>query len=289
MINKWFIYSFLLLTTLLACEKEEIVRIENNSAPIDNTIENSTVENYINKTYIMLVGRDPIESELNAAKKILLSENLSSQNRIDFVNQLLGTLAFYKNEYKVTKEILLTGVDSVEIQKKINQQNNQKDKTTDPDKIALYQKRIDQFESLFTIPQELTDGTIDVAEMDRRCIDNQEYDQQNAGAENYVVSLFQNFLGRYPTSNELSECINMYNGKLALFFFQTGQNKQDLITIFLNSNEYSEGRVRLLFARLLYREPTNEELLSEGVQFQNTKDFEALYRTLLIKDEFIGL
>lgn len=289
MINKWFIYSFLFLATTTSCEKDNIVLIENNSAPVDNTIENSTVENYINKTYIMLVGREPLQSELDSAKQTLLADQLSTQNRTDFVSTLLGTLSFYKNEYKVTKDLLLSGVDSIDIQKKINTQNNQLDKTTDPDKIALYQKRIDQFESLFTIPYDLTDGSIDVTEMDRRCIDNQEYDQQNAGAENYVVSLFQNFLGRYPTSNELSECINMYNGKLALFFFETGGNKEDLIRIFLNSSEYFEGRVRLLYARLLYREPTNIELSTATLNFQTTKDFEALYTSILIKDEFVGL
>lgn len=286
---KRFLYILFVFTVLSSCKKDNTILIENNAPPIDNTIENSTIDNYINKTFIMLVGREPIESEKSASRQILMADDLSEQNRKDFVNQLLGSYAFYKNEYKITRELLLNGADSIAIQKKINTQQNQIDKTTDADKIAGYQKRIDQFELMFTVAQELTDDSIDVPEMDRRCIDNQEYEQQNAGAENYVVSLFQNFLGRYPTSSELSECINMYNGKLGVLFFKNGGSKDELISIFLTSSEYFEGRVRLLYSRLLYREPNNLELSQATTDFQNDKNYEALYTSILIKDEFIGL
>ncbi len=109
------------------------------------------------------------------------------------------------------------------------------------------------------------------------------------GSLNFVVSLYQNFLRRYPTENELNNGIVMVDGDFAIVFQQSGNSKSDFINIFFASNDYFEGQVRDLYLRYLFREPTSSESATLTIQYKNSKDYKALQRTILATNEFIGI
>ena len=84
-------------------------------------------------------------------------------------------------------------------------------------------------------------------------VDNLIYDEINMGAENYVVSLFQNFLLRYPTAVELESGVAIFGGVPGILFTSSAKNKDELINVFFDYAEYYEGQVRINYLRFLYR------------------------------------
>ena len=50
------LYLFVILT--ISCTKVEEVFVDGNTHPIDPTIENMIIENYVNKLYISTIGRE---------------------------------------------------------------------------------------------------------------------------------------------------------------------------------------------------------------------------------------
>ena len=56
-----FLFSILIISS---CTKIEDVIVGDNTLPLDNTIDNTIIETYINKLYISTIGREPTENEL---------------------------------------------------------------------------------------------------------------------------------------------------------------------------------------------------------------------------------
>ena len=136
---------------------------------------------------------------------------------------------------------------------------------------------------------ELISGTISFNDVHKRCVFNPFYDQINMGTENFVVSMFQNFFYRYPTTSELLTSSDMVNGNQEILFFKIGQSKEDFINYFLESDEYHEGQIRLAFLRFIFREPTNIEATSMAGLYKADLDHKAMQKRILISGEYVGL
>jgi hypothetical protein len=153
----------------------------------------------------------------------------------------------------------------------------------------VLQNEIDRLIEMQNIPADLASDAINTIELHRRCVNNYFYDQLNMGSLNFVVSVFQNFLYRYPTVNELDEGIKMVDGQSAILFLQAGTTKDDFLNIFFNSDDYFEGQVRNLYLRYLFREPSSAEMSIEATQYKQDKDYIKLQKSILSEDEYIGI
>ncbi|MBK7849826.1 MAG: hypothetical protein IPJ66_01475 [Bacteroidetes bacterium] len=71
----------LCVLALASCKKEALVTVDNNIPPEDYTIEPVVVENYINRTYILTLGREPDETEFSTARQALLNSGVDSASR----------------------------------------------------------------------------------------------------------------------------------------------------------------------------------------------------------------
>ena len=114
------------------------------------------------------------------------------------------------------------------------------------------------------------------------------------GTENFVVSMFQNYFSRYPSSSELTNSKQMidYDPNATtspVVFLQLGSSKNDFINIFFNYREFYEGMVRIQYSRFLFREPLTEEMASLTSSFKNSRDFKALQSYILSSDEYAGI
>src|SRR3954468_8583445 len=89
-----FALLFFMFVLASSCHKDKEIVIGNNTAPPDGTIPNVVKENYVNKSYISVLGRKPTSSELSAGIAILNQHNLSVADR----NQLLDAI-FLKPGY----------------------------------------------------------------------------------------------------------------------------------------------------------------------------------------------
>lgn len=282
------------ITLLASCAKDELVVVPGNVPPPDPTVtdlsDDVLQENYINKVYISVLGRKPTSIELTTGKTILSQHDLSVADRNQLLDVVLSGNEYYYRVYDLARIELLNAVDTSEITQDIFIYNLLlQDTATYGPYFALIHHEIDRLEALKEAPSAFAAGNIDIIELHRRCANNKIYDDINMGTENFVISMFQNFLLRYPTTQELEQGKQMVDGFTAAVFYETGDSKDDFLDIFFRSSDYFEGQVRNLYLRYLFREPDSETMTALSQQYKKDKDYKALQKAILNTDEFVGL
>jgi hypothetical protein len=279
---------------LISCETESIL-VPDNTAPSDPTVSNALTESYINKVYISLLGRKATDTEFSNSLNLLKKNNLSQLDREAFINSLFSNSQYKARVYELEREILLQGASPEIFFQYVYIFERELQLATNPVFIQYLEYELERVRQASEIGQDYIQGTIDLVEIQRRCVNNFVYDEINMGTENFVISVFQNFLFRIPTdgtendNNELENSKNMVDGNESILFLEVGSSKEDFLNIFFNSNSYFEGQVRTLFDRYLYREPTSYEMLFYTTQYKNNRDYEQLQRSILTSDEYIGI
>lgn len=283
----------LLLSTIafsiVSCKKESTEYIEGNVAPPDNTIETVTKENYVNKLYISVLGRQATDTEYNAGLAIINKDNLSESNRSELVDVVMGNDEYYHNEYETVREDVLNGIDTSDYELYKTIFKNAKMATVDPDEIYYYDHFIARINLLQKVFDDLNSETINFIEVHKRCVYNHFYDEINMGTENFVVSMYQNFLFRYPTTDELDKASTMVDGRESIVFYELGKSKENFMDIFFASDEYLEGQIRTAFLRFLFREPSVEELVGMAALYKADFDFKKMQKRILMLDEYVGI
>jgi hypothetical protein len=285
-------FSILMLLVIIAatgCKKDDII-IDDNTAPPDSTISTLTLENYVAKCYISLLGRDPSNTEEADAVALLRASNMSVDSRNEMIDEILSYSEYRDKilEFNSIK-LLNSAFDTTEIQTQIFIYNSL---LNDPQYAQFYDliiEVIDNLETLLATPNDFRNGTIGMQEMHRRLVSNEIYDQINMGSFNFVLSLFNNFLYRDPTSEEHDAGITMVDGFVAVVFYETGNSKEQFVEIFLNSDDYFEGQVRELYFKYLFREPTSEEQSYHAIRYRDSGNYDRLQKDILSLDEFAGL
>ena len=270
-----------------ACTKEEV--IDGNQPPPDSTISNVTKENYVNRLYISILGRECTPAEFTEAYDILVQGNLSVQSRAQVIDIIAAKPGYYNRLYRIAEENYLNSSDSLDYQTQIFAYNiilqNQSQQqfwpyvTAELARINAWMDAVDDMEA----------GTLTVAGMHKRAVSNFAYDGINMGSLNYVASLFQNFFYRYPTEAELDAGIKCVDGFPATVFFQIIDSKEEYTDLFFASDNYYEGQVRDLFTRYLFREPTSAEQTYFGTRYKSNSDYKQLQKDILSLDEYVGL
>ncbi len=294
---KSLLFLTLLMGLLTACEKteyEEVV-IDNNIAPPDKTISNALKETYINKLYISLLGRKPEKAEFDLAFAELSRDNASIKRRENIVNAVMSEEEYNQRIYEVARQELLNSVDMRGIREQRDLYIFFRDFEVNPIQKKLLQLEVDKLNRLLEVPEDLNKGKLSRQELHRRCVDNTIYEEINMGTENFVVSMFQNFLLRYPTTdtsgiyNELEASSYMVEGNPSVLLLKEGASRADFIDIMLNSADYYEGQVRLLYRYNLYRDPKSEEIARLVRYYSETRDYKGLQRAIFTSNEFFGI
>ena len=280
-----FLFSVLVISS---CTKIEDVIVGDNTLPPDNTIESTTIESYINKLYISVIGRESTDMEFSTDFDMLRSANLSQSSREIVIDGLLNKTEYYNNLFILESEHLLLGADTADINQNIHVLNVLLSTAHGLDSI-YFSENLARMMKLQEVLPGLSNGTILNIEMHKRMVDNAFYDEINMGTENFVVSMFQNFINRYPTFFELQSGKTMVDGGNASIFLVSGNKKADFINIFLESDEYFTGQTNILFNRYLFRAPTSEESINFSLDYINTQDYQLLQSRILSTNEFIGL
>jgi len=277
-----------LILTIFSCAKVDQIIVDGNTHPTDLTIENTLIENYVNKLYISTIGREPTTLEFDDDFETLREANLSQLSREIVIDKLLEKVEYFNNLFKLESVNILNGVDTSMINERVDIYQLLLTTVTGIDTIYInYElKRMEEFQK--ALPA-LNSVNITSTELYRRMINNSFFDEINMGTENFVVAMFQHFLLRYPTDDELKKAKNMVNDQHSTVFFEAGNGKDDFISIFFSSNEYYTGQTCILFNRYLFRNPSSEESVNYSVDYINTDDYQSLQRTILSTNEFIGI
>lgn len=280
------------------CTKREVEIVNDNSTTIipDNTappyqqITSIQLDNYINKVYIDLLGREPTDSELQNWNDDLRTSDLSMQARTLFLEEIMSTRAFYQRLFQIYAQAFLGGVTIDDIAAYIALYTYQRDQFLligDVYSAQFIQVEIDRLTSLYQAEDEIFQEEITLNTLVARIAYNFFYDEINMGTENFVISCFENFLKRYPTDHELTMASRMVDGGPATLLHSDGTSKLDLIEIVTNNPEFDQGLIADLYERLLSR-PASPEEMNAGILKVQEDGFEAAQISIMISDDYAG-
>ena len=298
--SKKILHFIFIVSLLSACEKDVVI-IPNNNAPVYSEIPTILLENYVNRLYIDLIGREPLDDEMENDVQFLRDNDVTFDSRDSLISKLQLDTSFiagdisYKNAYfnrlyEMIKVRLIEGVSDSYIQNEMG--------------IFLFFYEVDsiagnligahnnllsyyRLKDILDSKSMLYNDSIDIKEMHRRMINSSIYDQINMNTFNFVNAAFDNLLFRYPTQNEFDNSYAMIEDEMpnTVFGF-SGTNKEDFIDIICNTREFYEGTIHWSYLTLLARTPTTQETDFLMNDFFNTCDFLKLQRYIMKTDEY---
>ncbi len=286
---KKYLVLFTLIISMMSCKKYEEEIITGNIAPPDTTIENNVYEDYINRTYIMVLGREPLSTELAGAMTLLQNEKLNITSREHFLNAVFSNVEYRYHIYEENRFNLLRDNDSSDVLQFITLFNMALLDSSQMQSWPIYQYEVNRLYELEDARNHFLSDSIDIITVQRRMVNNFFYDQLNMNAQNFVLAVFQQLINRTPTQNELLNGVAMVDGFNAIVFFQSGSSKDAFLDIILNTDDYYEGQVVQLYKKYLLRLPTSQEMTAGTALYKNTGDFKKVQIEILKTDEFAGV
>ncbi len=281
----WSASIFACLLMISNCTEKETIVVEDNDAPTLYNIPLIKIQNYVNRVFIDVIGREPIDGEMDAAVSKLKNADLARSARISLIHELQTSevfiegdtsyaRAYYQQLYNISKVKFLEGVSEVKLRQEfLNTADTQAD--------------VDRILALLSARQDMQNGEITIDQLFGRMIHNIVYDQINMNSFNFVNASFDNLLWRYPTDAEFTEGYKMVEYNTAgEIFDQIGQTKSDYVAIMINSREMFEGILIWTYQQLLSRRPTTEETFFLLEDFYDHRDIRLIQQHIMSLDEY---
>lgn len=300
MLSRAGFFLFLVVFLFTGCKK-----IPNeyygNRAPYYDKIPTVLIENYVNRLYIDLIGREPLDVEMVAEVEKLKNKSLGEQAREELILRLQtdttyreGDIsykrAYYHRFYELCKVRCLEGASNSIFAENIGNYNFAivKDSLNgDSLGMEISKSGRQKEQNVLDAESDYFNDSITVNEVMARMLNNSVYDQINMNTFNFVNASFDDLFFRFPTQAEFENGFNMieYNRSLHLLG-QSGQNKGDYIYILSRSREFYQGMITWAYITLLARYPASAELAKEFTIFYNTGDFQKVQRNIMKTDEY---
>ena len=289
--------SYLIFFT--ACTEKETINqidhtnviIDDNTAPPYSEVTTVQIQNYINKMYIDLIGREPLQQELEDDTNLLKNSNLSLESRIQLLNQLMSNPLYYDRFFDVYSAAYLNGVGQQEILGQIYLYTLLQEQAEQVNNYALaqlYQLEIDKLNNLLTARDDYESEDITIIEYMQRICYNYFYDEINMGSENFVLSCFENFLKRFPTESERTAGITMVDGFSSQLLLRDGNTKKDFIEIITTNLGFFEGLTIDIYQQLLARNPDSEEMNDATLELSENTNYQAIQQKVIVSTEYAG-
>jgi len=296
-----FILGFLFLS-LNSCKKEGDV-IPNNNAPYYESIPRVLIEKYVNRTFIDLIGREPLDPEMEHYVDYLKVNELSLDARDSMIVVLMTDTqsrpeegsykqAYYQRIYDLSKARFLEGVSDAQIQSEIGILAFALQLDSLNGDLAGASETIRKMVKLQNIIDCRVDYMNDSIGLDSICarmIDNSIYDFINMNTFNFVNASFDNLFWRYPTEAEFWSGYDMIESNQSqVIFGESGTNKEEYIDILVRQREFYEGNVVWAYTTLLAREPSTLELSDMMNHFYYDHNFQRVQRKIIKTDDYAG-
>ena len=299
------IYIILVFITIIfSCRKEET--IPNNRPPYYDEIPTVLIENYVNRIFIDLLGREPLDIEMEEEVQYLRDNDLQMEFRDSLVTKLMTKstldtaigdssaiykIAYYHRIYDMTKARMIEGASNEYIQQEISniEQLILNDSLMGGNQSSIDKKRfaVNKLKKIISSENQYMNGDIEINEVYARMLYNDVYDEINMNTFNFVNASFDDLFFRFPTAEEFDNGFNMIeNDESRLLFNLPGQNKLDYIEILTTSREFYEGMINWVYLTMLSREPTTLEKDQIMETFFYDHDLQEVQKRVLMTDEY---
>ena len=286
----------------VGCKKEDVV-FEDNDAPPYAGVSTIVLSNYVNRLFIDLIGREPLDSEMTAEIAALRADSLSFESRGTLVDKLMNGDAFiegdstYRRAYSVKlyenlKARFVEGAsDALLLEEYDLWRGNAISDSLNGNMTgyALKMQEANRLQDVLNSRAEWQGDEIEIDEMVRRMMFNSVYDNINMNAFNFVNASFDDLFFRFPTQPEFESAYTIIEfNQPAVIFNTVAQNKSEYLNALTATGEFHEGMVVWVYRSLLSREPNTVEVYTNSTDFSTTQNISAIQRAVLISDEYAG-
>lgn len=284
-----------------SCKKTENILVDGNVPPNYKSVATIKVENYVNRLFIDLLGREATDSERIARTELLKINDLDIKTRISIITELQEDSsyhdgdssyrhAYYQRIYDLSKARFMEGASDPEIAQFIgNLEFAITVARLEGDSISVY-SAIDakrKYENILKSKRLYRIGKITYGEMCAAMMNNSIYDNINMGSFNFVNATFDDLYGRTPTKEEFAKAYDIIDkntpGEL---FGQWAANKNEYCALLTTSPEYFESQIRWIYYVLLQREATTQEVINLFDDYSKTKNLQKVQLEILKSDEY---
>lgn len=303
---KIFIFS-LCVCFVFSCKKEtKVETVPDNTAPYYDKVPRVKIENYVNRLYIDLIGREAFDTELQEETDKLISNDLSMSTREDLILKLQTDkthrpgdssfcIAYNKRLYDLLCVRLCEGFSEpqfleqrgiVEFGCKVDSLNG--------NWTSFYEGKQRSKELLWAARARwdyMNDSMgIDVYCM--RLVNNTVTFNKTVSymgnEDNTIKYTFNDFFFRQYTQSEFQVSRAMILSNTAgVLFGRSGSSKGDYFDIICHSQEFYEGTVKWLYKTFLSRYPSTQETVSAmQVMYNENEDIVKIQRNILKTDEY---
>jgi hypothetical protein len=308
-INKNLVFIIVLISiiTFFSCKKQDpkIVQVNNNNAPYYDKVPRVKIENYVNRLFIDIIGREPFNTEMKVETDNLIANNLSFAAREILILKLQKdetiragdssyAIAANNRLYSLLTVRLCEGIGEADFMgywgisqfaRQVDSLNGNwaafyADKKNSEEIYAAAKARWAYYHNQITIEDYC-------AILINNSITFTKTDSYMGNEDNTIKYTFNDLLFRQYTLSEFAISRDMIlNGKSGILFGKSGHSKGDYMNILTHCSEFYEGTVKWLYKTFLARYPTTEETVSAVTTLPVDKDIFKIQRIILKSDEY---
>lgn len=295
------IWGIIFSSIIFSCTESENIDINNNKLPKYKSISTLRIENYVQRMFIDLLGRESTNQERDSFTAQLKRADLHDSCRTRLVRTLLYDTtyhvgdssyrhAFAQRIYDISKARFLEGASDPSIAQFVGNLDFAIAVARlegDSTRVYLYydyrKKYFDVLNSRILFRKNL----IDYRQMTASMINNSIYDGINMNSFNFVNAAFDNVLSRKPTGDEFSRSFDIIEKNLSRSLFgRWATNKNEFCQVLTESDAFHEGQIRWFYYVMVQREPTTAEVSKLFFPFIKNHRIEEILETILITDEY---
>lgn len=290
---------FLLIFT--SCSKKEEKIVPGNTPQNYDDVPTVKVENYINRVYIDLLGREPLNTEKIRDVAFLRDGKLGYDSRKALITRLMTDTiyvpgdssykkAYYQRLYDLSKARLLEGAEDGEFYQQIgNSQFALISSRLLGDSIGVFSAMvtIDRCKNVLSSGRAYQMGKININQMYAYMLDNPIYDVINMNTLNFVNASFDDLFFRFPIKDEFQIAYDIIeSGKGGSLFGAYASNKPEYCKMLTTSKEFHEGMIKWCYLTLIGREPTTQESYNLMLDYYITGNLQKVQTLILMTDEY---
>ena len=294
-------WGFFLSLLMYSCTKTENIDLSNNKLPKYKSISTLRIENYVQRMFIDLLGRESTNQERDSFTAQLKRANLHDTCRRRLVRTLLYDTsyhigdssyrhAFAQRIYDLSKARFLEGASDPSIAQFVGNLDFAiaiARLEGDSTRVYLYYDYRKKYFDVLNSRILFKKNRIDYRQMTAAMINNPIYDGINMNSFNFVNAAFDNTLSRKPTVDEFNRSFDIIDKNLSRTLFgRWATNKNEFCEVLTESDAFHEGQIRWFYYVMIQREPTTAEVSNLFFSFVQSHRIEEILEILLITDEY---
>jgi hypothetical protein len=304
---KFFALIFLTMLSFISCKKKDpkTELVLNNTAPYYNAVSRVKVENYVNRLFIDVIGREPTDAEMALETNNLIANNLEISKRELLIIKLQSDSTYRAGDssyaiaannriYDLLTIRLCEGFGEAEFMSEFGPLKLGITIDSINGNWASYYAKRKKADAIYAAAKARWAYYHNKIEIEDYCailINNDATFTKTlsymGNEDNTIKYTYNDLLNRQYSQVEFTTARNMIlNEQSGILFGKSGHNKGDYFTIITHCNEFYESTVYWLYKTYIARAPSVEETISAMINLPIDKDIFKIQRNILKTDEY---